>query len=533
MASPPWPRLSQPLLQFEEREDQASGSSQLRELSDGGDLEVPPVPGSVTCTGSGEVGGRAQRISILLWICAAGVFSRGWSPLRHSERCEGGVPASGELALTTKIPRVRVAAYVYSGWHPIPERDESFHPGFTEWELLHACQPRFAGHAQPRVPALGEYDDRDPEAVGRRVRLALSHGIDALIYGVFWCRGKRVFEAGLDEGFLGSPEGETTPFACMWANRMPRRVLPVRRADVPVLDSSRRVSSDVDDFVRFVAMLAENYFSRPNYLTVEGRSYLSIYDSTFFLEELGLDAATRAIGRAREWLGDHGYPDLHLAAVEPNARSLPVVGEVGFDSVTHYVLLPDWKGPLLQDYKEYAERRAGEWVEFARASGIPACGGVWRRPTGQVPLVAGDHRRTPRSLPRRARPRARVRVAYKRRGSARLRGVPERVDRGTLHRTRFTVRQRLVGGRRRGERSVGVPEARDVQREDPDRFRRVMQDRGRRRRCDVHPGSMRRRCVAASAGRMRSPRCYPSTESDRAGRSVEGSARLPSSRLRA
>jgi len=327
--------------------------------------------GSVTCTGSGEVGGRAQRISILLRIRAAGVFSRGWSPLRHSERCEGGVPASGELALTTKIPRVRVAAYVYSGWHPIPERDESFHPGFTEWELLHACQPRFAGHAQPRVPALGEYDDRDPEAVGRRVRLALSHGIDALVYGVFWCRGKRVFEAGLDEGFLGSPEGETTPFACMWANRMPRRVLPVRRADVPVLDSSRRVSSDVDDFVRFVAMLAENYFSRPNYLTVEGRSYLSIYDSTFFLEELGLDAATRAIGRAREWLGDHGYPDLHLAAVEPNARSLPVVGEAGFDSVTHYVLLPDWKGPLLQDYKEYAERRAGEWMEFARASGLP------------------------------------------------------------------------------------------------------------------------------------------------------------------
>jgi len=57
---------------------------------------------------------------------------------------------------------MRVAAYVYPGWHPIPERDASFHPGFTEWELVASCRPRFPGHAQPRVPALGAYDDRDP-----------------------------------------------------------------------------------------------------------------------------------------------------------------------------------------------------------------------------------------------------------------------------------------------------------------------------------------------------------------------------------
>lgn len=264
-----------------------------------------------------------------------------------------------------------IAAYVYSGWHPIPERDESFHPGFTEWELLRECRPRFDGHSQPRVPLLGEYDDRDPQEVSRRVQLARTHGVDAFVYGVFWCRGKRVFEAGLDEGFLGSPEGRTTPFACMWANRMPRRVLPVRRADVPVIDPSRKAPSDVDDFVDFIRMLADNYFSRPNYLTLDGRVYLSIYDSTFFLEELGLDDAARAIERAREWLTAHGYPDLHLAAIEPNAAMLPHVKRVGFDSVTHYVFLPDWKGPRLQDYREYAELRSGQWAGFAESSGLP------------------------------------------------------------------------------------------------------------------------------------------------------------------
>ncbi len=302
---------------------------------------------------------------------------------------------------------MRTAAYVYSGWHPITERDESFHAGFTEWELVRACQPRFEGHAQPKKPLLGEYDDRDPTAVGRRVRLAAAHGIDALIYGVFWCRGKRVFEAGLDEGFLASPEGQTMPFACMWANRMPRRVLPVTRSDLQVIDPSRRVPTDVEDFVNFIAMLADSYFRRPNYLRVEGKSYFSIYDSSFFVRELGPNNARTAITRARHWLEEHGHTDIHLAAIEPNLDTLQLLRDLGFDSVTHYVFLPDWKGPFQQDYRQYAELRATQWQSFAERSNLPYMPAIapgWdasprgadfgtKRPDKYPwsPIITGDH----------------------------------------------------------------------------------------------------------------------------------------------
>ncbi|MBK8097093.1 MAG: glycoside hydrolase family 99-like domain-containing protein [Planctomycetes bacterium] len=266
---------------------------------------------------------------------------------------------------------MRLAAYVYTGWHPIDERDRAFHPGFTEWELVRSCRPRFPGHAQPKVPLLGEYDDRDPIAFGRRIELARAHGVDALVFGVFWCRGKRVFEQGLDRGFLAGPHGASMPFACMWANRMPRRVLPVTRTDLPVIDPVRQVPSDVDDFVAFVAMLAQSYFARANYVTVGGRSYVSIFDSTFFVKELGFDGARAAITAARTWLRAHGHRDLHLAAIEPNAEVLPAVAAIGFDSVTHYVLLPDWKGPFEQDYRHYAALRAEQWPAFATTSGLP------------------------------------------------------------------------------------------------------------------------------------------------------------------
>jgi hypothetical protein len=193
----------------------------------------------------------------------------------------------------------------------------------------------------------------------------------------------------------------------MWANRLPRRVLPVARADVPVLDPARAVPSDVDDFVRFTALLAERYFVRPNYITVGGRSYLSIYDSTFFVKELGPDGARAAIVAARAWLAARGHRDLHLAAIEPNHEVLPLVRDLGFDSVTHYVLLPDWRGPFLQDYRERAAVCAAQWPQLALRSGLtymPAVATGWdasargtdfgeQRPDKYPwwPVVTGEH----------------------------------------------------------------------------------------------------------------------------------------------
>jgi hypothetical protein len=262
---------------------------------------------------------------------------------------------------------VIVAAYVYPGWHPIPERDLSFYPGFTEWDLVYGARPRFPGHLQPRLPAWGRYDDRDPVEVGRRVRLAADHGIDAFIYGLFWCRGKRVFEDALDRGFGASD----FPFAVMWANRMPRRVLPVLRAEAPVIESERLVSSDVEDFQRLIRLCARDYMSRPSYLRLDGRPWFSIFDTSFFVRELGPAQAAEAIRRARDWLRAEGFGELFLAAVEPASDLLPRLREIGFDAVTHYVFLPRWKGEFLQDYSVEAAARAGEWAGYSRRSGLP------------------------------------------------------------------------------------------------------------------------------------------------------------------
>jgi hypothetical protein len=266
---------------------------------------------------------------------------------------------------------MRVLAYVYPGWHPIAERDRAFYPGFTEWDLVATSGPRFPGHRQPRLPLWGRYDGRDPEAMTRRIEACGTHGVDGLVYGFFWCRGKRVFQEALDEGYLGSEVGRHFPFALMWANRMPRRVLPVTRREAPVLDPERLVYSDVGDFVELLRYVAERYFVLDNYLRVRKRAFFSIFDTTFFVRELGFDGAQEAIARAREMLRAKGLPPLYLTAIDPQPEIISGLTELGFDAVTHYVLLPDWKGEFTQDYAERAITSATRWPEFGAQSRLP------------------------------------------------------------------------------------------------------------------------------------------------------------------
>ncbi len=112
---------------------------------------------------------------------------------------------------------------------------------------------------------------------------------------------------------------------------------------------------------------------RESYLRVgiSRAAYLSIFDSTFFIRELGFEWARAAIAAARAMLASTGLPPLHLAAIDPSAEIIGHLAAAGFDSVTHYVLLPEWKGPAVQDYEACALRRSREWPLTAARAGLP------------------------------------------------------------------------------------------------------------------------------------------------------------------
>ena len=247
----------------------------------------------------------------------------------------------------------RALAFYLPQYHPIPENDEWWGTGFTEWHNVTKARPLFPGHYQPHLPGeLGYYDLRLPEVRIAQAELARAHGVHGFVYYHYWFHGRRLLERPFEE-VLASGEPDF-PFALCWANEEWTRGWDSRTGHVLV----RQEFSEEDDRAHIRDLLRA--FKDPRYITIDGRPLMLIYRPTLVPDLLRTSEIwRREVQRA-------GFPGLYLCWVEawglppggrgPNAFGLDAT--VGFMPVLGEELHPaldTLRGHRILDYESAAE----------------------------------------------------------------------------------------------------------------------------------------------------------------------------------
>ncbi len=211
--------------------------------------------------------------------------------------------------------KARLIAYYLPQFYPIPENDEVWGPGFTEWTNVAQARPQFHGHYQPRIPAdLGFYDLRLSETREQQAQFAKECGIEGFCYYHYWFgNGKQLLERPFREVLeSGKPD---FPFCLAWANHS-WKTDTWKNGGGRVMIAEQRYTGDEDHINHFNNLLPA--FLDKRYITVDGKPLFCIYDPYHFKNLPQFLSLWRKLAR------DNGLPGIYFAAMTNSTSTIKI-----------------------------------------------------------------------------------------------------------------------------------------------------------------------------------------------------------------
>jgi len=217
--------------------------------------------------------------------------------------------------------KARIIALYLPQFHPIPENDRWWGPGFTEWTNVAKSKPLFRGHVQPRIPAdLGFYDLRLAETREQQAILAREAGIEGFCYYHYWFGGGRqLLERPFNEVVAsGKPD---FPFCICWANHTWSNKTWNRKSAMQqeTVLMEQTYPGTEDDIAHFNSLLPA--FRDSRYMTVDGKLIFVIYDPLKFIN------IERFIETWRKLAEKNGLPGFHFVGMTPSTLTFRVAAD--------------------------------------------------------------------------------------------------------------------------------------------------------------------------------------------------------------
>ncbi|MGL6298355.1 MAG: glycoside hydrolase family 99-like domain-containing protein [Methanobacteriaceae archaeon] len=251
------------------------------------------------------------------------------------------VPYDENFIIDLKEEDVKLIALYLPQFHTIPENDEWWEKGFTEWTNVTKAIPRFLDHYQPHLPIdLGFYNLENLETHIEQANMAKKYGIHGFCYYYYWFNGKKLLDKPL-ELVLEHPEIDF-PFCIFWANESWSR-----RWDGSENEILIQQKNSPEDDINFIKDLSR-FFKDERYIKVDGKFLIVVYKP--FL----LPNANETFKRWREYCRAECIGELLITCVKFGDKAYEFESEI--DALMEFPPVFPSPRPILKEGIEFINK---------------------------------------------------------------------------------------------------------------------------------------------------------------------------------
>ena len=205
----------------------------------------------------------------------------------------------------------KIIAFYLPQFHEIPENNEWWGEGFTEWVNTKKAKPLFKGHYQPKEPLNDNYYCLlDENTQIWQAKLAKKYGIYGFCYYHYWFNGKLLLEKPM-ENMLNNPKIDI-PFCISWANETWARTWDGQEKSI-LIQQKYEGKSDWESHIKYLLP----FFRDDRYIKIDNKPLMLLYTS------VKIDDCEAMIEYWDSFLKQEGFAGIYIAETLSSYQTEP------------------------------------------------------------------------------------------------------------------------------------------------------------------------------------------------------------------